>query len=101
MVVGIHTHFFQVVVLSAYPEAFLRIGNTGVWGRFGSQKIVFELIHTRVSKHQGRIILYHNGGAWYYLVAFRGKKIEKSLSNGCSGHHLLKKTRLGLLICFK
>ena len=50
MVVGINAHFFQVVVLAAYPETFLCIGNTGIRRFFIAQEIILELVHAGVCK---------------------------------------------------
>ncbi len=34
MVIGINTHFFEIVMFSAYAKAFLGIGNTGGFKAF-------------------------------------------------------------------
>ncbi len=55
--VGIDAHLFEIVVLSAHAKALLAVGNPRVKHRFSANKNVFKRIHTRISKHQRRIIL--------------------------------------------
>ena len=61
VVVMIVSYLLQIIVFSAYAQAFLRVHNTLV-GRFCiAQKVVFELIHARIGKHEGWIA-FHNDG---------------------------------------
>jgi hypothetical protein len=80
MVVSIYTHFFQVVVLTAYAKAFLGIGHAGIWRLAVAQEIILELVHARVGKHEGGIVFDHDGGGGYNLVSLAAKKIEECLA---------------------
>jgi hypothetical protein len=62
MVVGIVTHFFQVVVLPGHAKAFLGVSDTRAFHRGIPEENVFELIHTRIGEHEGRIILDNHRG---------------------------------------
>ena len=56
MVVSVMAYFFQIVVLAADTEAFLRIGATFARGGTVAQDDVFELVHARIGKHQRRVV---------------------------------------------
>src|ERR1035437_3311000 len=45
MMIGINTHLFKIIVLSAYSQALLGICNPCVLSLFITQKIILELIH--------------------------------------------------------
>jgi hypothetical protein len=74
------THFFEVVVLSTHAQALLRIANSFITGNAISQKPILELIHTRIGKHEGRVILYDHGSRRNNRVLFGRKEIKKGLS---------------------
>jgi len=80
MVVGVVAYFFEVVVLATHPQAFLRIGHPGVLHWVVAKDNVFKLIHARVGKHQGGVILDNHGGRRYNFMIFGSKKIEKRLA---------------------
>ncbi len=52
----------KVVVLAAGAYAFLRGCGTGITAGFVAGKDIFELYHTRVGEHQGRIVVGHKRG---------------------------------------
>ncbi len=81
MVVGITPHFFEVVVFTRNAQALLRISNSSGRSRLISQENILKLIHTRIGKHQSRIIFYHHGSTWNNGMFFLLKKIEESLTN--------------------
>ena len=60
VMVGIQTYFFQIVVLTGYTQTLLCIGNTFILWFFVSQKIFFKLIHSRIGKHQSRVVFQNN-----------------------------------------
>ncbi len=62
VVVGVMSHFFEVVVLSAYPQALLRVCCTRVRGLGIAEENVLELVHAGVGEHQRRVILDHHRG---------------------------------------
>jgi hypothetical protein len=90
MVIGINAHFFQIVVFTAYAEAFLGIGHTGIRRFFITEKKIFELVHTRIGKEQGRVVLYHNRCRGHDLMPFGSKKIKELFTDLGAGHHLSK-----------
>src|SRR5579872_6730966 len=95
MMIGIYSHLFQVVVLAADPKTFLGIGNPGKRRLVVAQEIVFELVHTRVSEQESRIVLYYDGGGGDDGMPFRHKKIKEFPSYFGTGHH--KRNNLWLL----
>ena len=61
MMIGINTYFFQIVMLTTYPQAFLCIGNSWIYGAcLFPKKIILELVHACIGKHQGRVVFHHN-----------------------------------------
>jgi len=75
VVVRIVSDFFQVIVLSAYAQTFLRVRDSLVFRRVVTQNNIFKLVHTRVGKHQGRVVFYHHGSRRNDVVSFRLKEI--------------------------
>ena len=60
VVVGVVSHLFEVVVLTAHAQAFLRVGHATAFGFGMSEDDVLELVHPGVGKHQCRVVLdYH------------------------------------------
>src|SRR5689334_7922779 len=98
MVVGINAYFFQVVVLSAYPQALLGIGHPRERGFFIAKKIIFELVHPRIGKEQGRVIFYHNRSRWYNFMALITEKFHVKLSYFCAGHHKTERSLIKLTL---
>ena len=70
MVVGVVSHFFQVVVLAAHAQTLLGVSHTFVLGGVVAKDYVFELVHSGIGKHQGRVIFDHHGSRRYDDVAF-------------------------------
>ena len=75
VVVRIVSHFFQVIMLSAYTQTFLRVRDSVVFGRVVTQNNIFKLVHPCVGKHQGRVIFYHHRSRGNNVVSFRLKEI--------------------------
>ena len=88
MVIGIHPHFLEVIVFTAYPQAFLSICGPFVRGWFIAQEIILELVHPRIGKHQGRVVFHHDGGGWDNFMSFGTEKVQESLTYICAGHHM-------------
>ena len=80
VVVGIVTHFLQVVVLSAYAKAFLRVSNSLYFAGWLPKIISLKLVHSRIGEHQRGVILNHHRGRRHYLVTF-SKKLLKRVSD--------------------
>ena len=81
VMVGVHPHFLEVVVLAADAQALLGVCDAGVLDRLVAQEQILERIHPCVDEHQGRIVLHDHGGRGHDLVSFFLEKIQKSLSN--------------------
>ncbi len=60
VVPSIVAHGFEVVVLSADPEALLRIRRPFHLRHGVAQKYVLELVHSGVGEHQRRVVLDHH-----------------------------------------
>ena len=80
VVIGVVAYLLQIVVLSGYAETLLGIGNPRTLHRSISQKNILELVHPRVGKHQGWIILNHHWCGRNNLVLFGGKKVKKGFA---------------------
>lgn len=76
MMVTIGPYLLQIIVFAADPKAFLRVCHPGVSSVLVSKKNVFELIHTRIGKHQGRIIFNYNWCAGHNLMLVGLKKFR-------------------------
>ena len=79
VVVRIHAHFLQVVVLSGYAQTLLRVGHAGKTRRREPEKDVLELVHPGIGKHERRVVLEHDRRGGLDMVSFRGEKIEETL----------------------
>ena len=57
------SYLFEVVVLTAHAQAFLRVGHAAAFGFGVSEDDILELVHPGVGKHQCRVVLdYHRSG---------------------------------------
>ena len=81
VVVCIVTYLLQVVVLTRYTQTLLRVGCTRSTTRGIAKEDILKLIHTRIGKHQCRVVLYHHRCRWNNLVLFCSEKVQKCLSN--------------------
>ena len=61
VVVGVMSYLLQVVVLTAYAQAFLRVCHTAALGGAVAQNDILELVHSGVGEHKGGVILDHHG----------------------------------------
>ena len=60
VVAPVVAHGFEVIVLSADPEAFLAVGGAVELCCGVAEEYVLELVHSRVCEHEGRVVLdYH------------------------------------------
>ncbi len=73
VVIGVVTHFFEVVVLAAHTQTFLRVGNATALGAGVAKNDILELVHSRVGKHQRGVIFDDHRCRWHDMVAFRFK----------------------------
>ena len=61
VVVCVHAHLFEVVVLAAHAKALLRVGYPFIFGCFVAEYDVLELVHAGIRKHECGVILYDHG----------------------------------------
>ena len=74
-------YLFEVVVLTRYAQALLRVGNTGKLGGLVAQKDVLKLVHPSVGKHQRRVVFYDHGSRRHNLVLLRAEEIKECFPN--------------------
>ncbi len=85
VVAGGAADVFQVVVLAAGADAFLRGGGAYVVALLSSQKQVLELVHPRVGEEQGGVVLRHEAGAGHKRVAAGLEVVQEGLANLVTG----------------
>ena len=86
VVIGILPDVVEIVVLTAGPNALLRVRRPAVRSRADTEEHVLELVHPRVGEHQGGVVQGHNGRRGHDFVALGSEKIQKLLSN-LNGSH--------------
>ena len=90
VVICIHTHFFQVIVLTAYAQTLLRVGNTLIFCRGITEDNILKLVHTGICKHQCGVIFDNHRSRRYNLVAFATEEFLERLTNFfCCQHFLI------------
>ena len=89
MVVSIASHFFEVIMFTAYAQTLLTISHTRIFNRVIAQDDTFPRVHAGVRKHQRRVIFYHHRSRRNDLVSFACHKVQKGLSNLFTCHILL------------
>ncbi len=75
VVVSIVTYLFEIVVLAAHSQAFLRVCAAARVGFTRTENNVFPLVHTCICEHQRRVVLYNHGRRRYDSVSLRLKKL--------------------------
>ena len=88
VVIGVVSHFFQVVVLSANAEAFLAVSTSAGFWVACAQDDVFELVHASVGEHEGWIILDDHRCGGHYCVSFRFEKFLERIADFVCCHSL-------------
>src|ERR1051325_234423 len=61
VVVGVPADLLQIVVLSAHPDAFLRIYGPSVAPSPRPEENVLKLVHSGVGEQKRRIFVWYNG----------------------------------------
>ena len=69
------THIFQIIMLAACPHTFLRCHRPLIVAAFQTREQVLELNHTRIGKHQSRVILRNKRAGIDDLMPIRFKII--------------------------
>ena len=86
MVVSIHPHFFQVIVLPAHPQTFLGIGHPTMGRLTVPQKIVLELVHPRIREQQCRVVFYDDRSGRNDMMTLGSEKVQEFLSDVSRSH---------------
>ena len=95
VVVGVHAHFFQVIVLARYADALLRVGRALVVAPAGAQEHILELVHARIREQQGRVILREYRATGDDGVAPRAEKLEETGAYALGGPALFSVSSSG------
>ena len=80
MVVGVVSDFFEVVVLSADAQAFLRVGRPLELRCGIAQEDILELVHAGIGKHERGVVLDHHGRGGDDRVPLGSEEIQEFLS---------------------
>ena len=70
MVVGVVPYLIKVIVFPTDAQTFLCIRDTCILWRGVPKEKVLERIHTRIDKHEGRIVLIYHWSRRHNLVSF-------------------------------
>ncbi len=81
VVVGVHPHFFEVVVLAADAQALLGVRDARILDRLVPQKQILERIHPSIDEHEGGIVLHHHRRRRHNGVVLLLEKVQKCLAN--------------------
>ena len=77
---------FEIVVLPAGANAFLRGGSAGVIAGFETLENLFELVHARVGEEQSGVIAGDERTAAHDAMAAGVEEVEKALADVVTGH---------------
>ena len=77
---------FEIVVLAAGADAFLRSGGAGVVALFQAEEDFLELVHASVGEEQSWVIGRHKRGAAHDAVALTGEVFEELRASFISSH---------------
>ena len=80
-------HVFQVVVLAADAQTFLRSGRTHVGALFQPLVELLELDHARVGEQQGGIVAGHKGRRRDHGMAVLLEEFQKFATDFLGGEH--------------
>ncbi len=77
---------FEIVVLAAGADAFLRGGGAGVVAGFETLEDLLELVHAGVGEEQGGVVGRQEGAAADDAVPAGVEEVEKALTDVVAGH---------------
>ena len=86
MVAGGPAHIFEVVVLAADPQAFLRTRGTQIITALEARESILELHHPGIGEQQGRIVHGDERRTPHGPVPFFAEIIQKQLPDFVPGH---------------
>ena len=89
VMVGVHAHLFEVIVLAAHAQTLLRVGHTVIFCGFIAENNVFKLVHARIGEHQGGVILDYHGGRRHDLVSLIAEKVFERLAYFLRCQHVI------------
>ena len=87
VVVGVVSDGFEVVVLSADPQAFLAVGHPGGPGGGVAEEDILELVHPRIGEHQGRVVLDDHRSGRNDGMALRSEEVQELFSDFFGSHN--------------
>lgn len=82
-------HLFEIVVLAADTETFLRVGAAAWLRLLGAEDNVLPLVHAGVGEHQRGVVLDDDRRRWYYDVSFRLEEFKVRVADFVCCHHLI------------
>ena len=75
VVVRVVAHLFEVVVLAAHAQAFLRVGLSAAF-RFGvTENDILELVHAGIGEHERGVVFDHHRCGGHDEMSFRFKEL--------------------------
>ena len=87
VVIGVVSHFFQVVVLAGNAQTFLAVGLTTAFGFGISENDVLELIHSGIGEHERRVVLDDHRGRRYDEVTLLLEKLYERFADFVGCHY--------------
>jgi tetratricopeptide (TPR) repeat protein len=81
VMVCVAAHFIQIIVFSRNANALLGIGHALIGFGIVAQEAGFELVHSRIDEHQGRIILRNHRRGPHKEVALAFKELDEGIAN--------------------
>lgn len=57
MMIGVASNLFEIVMLAADTDAFLRIGGADITAPARPEEHIFKLVHSGVGEQEGRIVV--------------------------------------------
>ena len=80
---------FEIVVLAARADAFLRSRGAGVVALFQAEEDVLELVHARVGEQQRGIVLRDERRRVHLAVSLLDEKVQKFAADFGAGQHFV------------
>ncbi len=88
MVVCVHAHLLEVVMLAADAQTFLRVGHTLIFRSFVAKNNILELIHSGVGKHQRGVIFNNHRSRRHDVMPLAFEKAFERLTYFFSCQHI-------------
>ena len=88
MVVRVVPHLFQVVVLAAHAQTFLRVRHSRELYRVVAEDNAFPWVHARIGEHQSRVVFDNHRCRGHHVMPLRSHEIQKGLTYFFTCHTL-------------